>query len=298
MLDLLFETNGFHTLIKSKEGNMSITLLETSAEAAMISPLQVNLVHLASPTQITSATREALKSQGWQIEEHFSPFPNLQPKSTVLVIDELSSPVLATIDAEQWRAIQDLTSQEHRILWVTAGSQFQVSQPDNALIYGLARTMRAEDPLLSFVVLDLESRTSSRSITCISRVLESIVKPIHGDPMETEFVERGGVIYVNRVRPDEKISPPEKKDDSELQNRDLHESQATINFRCERVGAIDSLVWAEVAEKELTLRDDMVEVEIVAAGLNFKVSMLILGSCLYAYYRAGSCCGNGYCSRE
>jgi hypothetical protein len=271
ILDLFFEMNGFHSSIKVQDGNQSLNLLSAKQKFARISPLHVDLVHLAEVTETTSAARETLAKLGWKIEEHFYPFPNLKPKSTVLILDELSSPVLATIKEAQWQGIKDLAAQEHKILWVTTGSQFQVSKPDNALIHGLARTMRAEDPLLNLITLDVESSTGKETVTNISRILKGLVKLDLDTPVETEFVEREGVLYVSRVRPSDKISPAEKKDDIELEIKDLHESETLIKLRCERVGTLDSLRWAEVAATELPIRDDMVEVEIVAAGLNFKV---------------------------
>lgn len=153
---------------------------------------------------------------------------------------------------------------------MTTGSQFEVSKPDNALIHGLARTMRAEDPLLTLVTLDVESSTGEQNPVTISRVLETLGKEDEA-PVETELVERGGVVYVSRVRQDENVSPVEKKDDEELESRDLHESKTAIGLRCERIGTLDSLKWVEISGEEIPISDDMVEVEIVAAGLNFKV---------------------------
>ena len=44
-------------------------------------------------------------------------------------------------------------------------------------------------------------------------------------------------------------------------------------MQCERLGAIDSLHYSEVSTTDLPLDNDFVEVEIYAAGLNYKVSV-------------------------
>jgi hypothetical protein len=276
LLDLFFGMNGFHSLLRIQ----NLNLLTPKARPTSSSPQRLDLVHLAPPTDITNTAKSALRKKGWEIEDHgpVHPFSNLKPKSTVLIIDELSSPVLAKIDEQQWVAIKELAAQDHNILWVTTGSQFQVSKPDNALIHGLARTMRAEDPLLTFVTLDVESSTGRQTVDAISRVLKEMVKGGE-EREETEFVERGGVVYVSRVRVGEKISPTEKKDDAELEVRDLHESKTVIKLQCERVGTLDSLRWVEIAGTETQVKDDMVEVEIHAASLNFKVSFLSFYCC-------------------
>ena len=271
LLDLFYGMNGYTSTLRTQ----NLTLLTKKHRPISFSPQQLNLIHLSPPTEITTATKSALQNLGWNIEDHghIHPFPNLQPKSTVLIIDELSSPVLAKVDDQQWETIKDLAAQEHKILWVTTGSQLQVSKPDNALIHGLARTMRAEDPLLKLVILDVESSTGSETVGTISQVLKSMES---GDgELETEFVERAGVVYVSRVRAGEKISPIEKKDDGELEVVDLHESKTLIKLQCERVGTLDALRWTEIVGSDGPVKDDMVEVEIVAAGLNFKVCFLL-----------------------
>lgn len=269
LLDLFFGMNGFHSLLRTQ----NLTLLTPKARPTSFSPQHLDLVHLTTLTETTLATKSALQKLGWKIADHghVYPFTNLKPKSTVLIIDELSAPVLAKVDEQQWETIKELAAKDHKILWVTTGSQLQVSKPDNALIHGLARTMRAEDPLLTLVTLDVESSTGRQTVDAISRVLKEMVKG-GKERGETEFVERGGVVYVSRVRVGEEISPTEKKDDAELEVRDLHESKTLIKLQCERVGTLDSLRWAEIAGTEREVRDEMVEVEIHAAGLNFKAS--------------------------
>jgi hypothetical protein len=131
--------------------------------------------------------------------------------------------------------------------------------------------MRAEDPLLKLVTLDVESSTGDETATAISCVLEDLASLVSDTPAETEFVERGGTLYISRVRPSDKIGPFERKDDAGLQTVDLHESKTLIKLQCERVGTLDALRWAEVRNTGLPIRDDMVEVEVAAAGLNFKV---------------------------
>jgi hypothetical protein len=91
--------------------------------------------------------------------------------------------------------------------------------------------------------------------------------------MEYEFVERRGVLYLSRIRPDERINHAEKDErtGADLQIKNFHGSETCIRLQCERLGTLDSLRYAEVSDKELPLRDHLVEVEIFAAGLNFKV---------------------------
>ena len=144
----------------------------------------------------------ALQQSDWKITEHFSyPYPDLQPNSTVVILDELSSPLLSTVSDEQWQAIKHLISHRCQLLWVTEGSQFRVTKPNNSLVHGLFRTVRAEDPSLSLTTLDVEFGKGPATISAVDRVLWGLKMQL-----ESEFVERGGVIYVNRILPDNLIN--------------------------------------------------------------------------------------------
>ncbi len=230
-------------------------------------------MYLSSGKETNSSVKQALTQFGWQIEEHCLPFHDLRPKSTVLILDDLFAPTLANINEDRWQAIKELTSMDHPILWVTAGSQFNVTTPDNALIHGLLRSVRAEEPLLRVITLDVERASGPETPTAIHRLLQYIQALPPRGLMETEFVERQGVLRISRIRLDEPINKAEKDTahGGDLQVRNLHESETCIRFRCERVGTLDSLRYAEVAATELPVRDECVEVEIVAAGVNFKV---------------------------
>jgi hypothetical protein len=246
---------------------------ERKDKPVLTSTRHIDLVYLSCAKESASSVKEALRQLGWQIEEHCPPFCDLQPKGAVLILDDLYAPALANIQNDQWQAIKELTSSDHPILWVTAGSQFDVTTPDHALIHGLLRSVRAEEPLLRIITLDVESASGLETPTTIHRVLKYMQASPPTAQIETEFVERHGVLHTSRIRLDEPINKVEKDaaHGVDLQVRNLHESETCIRFRCERVGTLDSLRYAEVSTTELPLRDDCVEVEVVAAGVNFKV---------------------------
>lgn len=60
-----------------------------------------------------------------------------------------------------------------------------------------------------------------------------------------------------------------------FENMLLHEREATIRLRAERVGTIEALHYSEVEEPPLG--DNRVEVEIEAAGMNFKDLAITMG---------------------
>lgn len=235
---------------------------------------KLNLVHLTDATEKSSTILMSLVEAGWHVEEHLlrSTALDLDPKSDVLILDEISAPLLTTIDDNQWETIKALVSNEHRILWVTTGSQLQVTNPDRALIHVMSRVIRAEDRMAVFVCLDVESSSTPGTIAAIKDVLE-YMKSTPGTLADSEFVERRGSIFVSRVRSYENINQSEKEDEAGrgFQIKDLHDSETRIRLICEQIGRLDSLAYVEESHQELPLKENMVEVEIYAAGVNFKV---------------------------
>lgn len=239
----------------------------------------VNIVHLVPETSAGSDTKTALAQSGWHLVEHVYPFTKVQPKSTVLILDEFSSPVLTTVSGDQWDAIKKLMNQGCKVLWVTKGSQIKASQPDCALVHGLFRTIRAEDPSMDLATLDLECGESpvvaAAAIDCI---LELLLKPAAKEHMDYEYAQRDGIFYVNRILPDGPLNrfKTDEVHGAEPVYKALHDTETVVRLRAERVGTLAGLQFAELSAKELPMEDGKVEVEIYAVGLNFKVSTYVV----------------------
>ena len=304
------EAHGFHNIIEvpcdDQESLIESAFLSCATDnSSLDESSRVDLVHLSKETKVGSNVKESLTRLGWKVFEHFLPFHDLEPKSIVLVLDEMSSPVLADIQGrnDQWLSIQRLVNLDCKILWVTSGSQVEVTNPNNALIHGFARVIRAENPSLVLLTLDVEAGSSATAPTAIDRLLKSTRLAVPKTQVENEFAERDGIIYISRVLPNNSINQAEIIDISggQLQVRSLHESSTCIRLQCERLGTMDSLQYTEVSETLLPVPDNFVEIEIYAAGLNFKVrnrrntpnfsSIAISAPSLSAYSQnLGICC--------
>ena len=260
-----------------KSSNVTRSAYAATAESIdtttnRISAWEINLVHLTENTKLSSIIEEALKILGWKFVEHSYPFEKLRAKSTVLILDELFSRVLTTANKIQWQAIKHLVSTECKILWVTSGSQMGVTNPTDALAHGFFRTIRAEEPALSVITLDVESESGPATIKAIDKVLKFIELPRPKERIESELVGRHGIIHVCRVFADELINKAKIEDGRGGKPRimDFHECKNCVRCRCERLGNIDSLQYGEVSAVPLPVKDKCVEVEIFAADLNFK----------------------------
>ncbi|KAJ5375590.1 Acyl transferase/acyl hydrolase/lysophospholipase [Penicillium concentricum] len=275
---------GFQTVVPIPSGSVQWAYLCHDSEASTETTSRaVHLIRLGPKDQTESVAgpiTDALAGRGWKVVEHGSSLHDLPVGATTIVLDELSSPVLTTVQSDQWDAIKELVlSKRTPLLWVTKGSQFEVTHPDNALVHGLFRTIRAEDPSVRLTTLDVETAESSATFAAIHHVLDRVCSSEVDSPLDSEYAERGGVIYVSRLFADDQVNAVQaaKGNGAELQVKSLHDLPTTTRLRAERLGTLDALHYGEVVSAEQPVRDGCVEVEIYAAGLNFKDVAVTMG---------------------
>ena len=134
------------------------------------------------------------------------------------------------------------------------------------------RTLRDEDPSINFTTLDVEDTLGKHSIPAIHAVLEFLRTSTFEKTGDYEFVERRGTIYISRVLPDYAMNnfTKEEREGAELATRSFHDTNSQIRLFCERLGNLDSLIFNEISLIQTHLQENEVEIEIAAAGLNFK----------------------------
>ncbi|KAI3555024.1 beta-ketoacyl synthase domain-containing protein [Colletotrichum abscissum] len=272
-------SSGFCSSFSIPSGDGNTVHILVAASEAVSKKQGIELIHFSDPTDVTAQVVSDLSKFGWQITdtEHTQ-----DDHRTILVLSDLSAPVLPTITEAQWQLLKNTLVSGNQVLWVTSGSQLNVTSPDRAMIHGLGRTVRNEDPSISITTLDVESATGPKTVSAINDILEHLGRAVHRRQttgIENEFVERQGVIHISRVQPNEAVNVVEKAlaHGAELVEGELHEFNTTVRLQCERVGTIDSLQYTEVAATELPVPDGSVEVELFAAGLNFKDVAVTMG---------------------
>ena len=82
---------------------------------------EVHLVHFGSSHDSMGAARDLLIYRGWTVVEHDVSLSELPAQTTVLVLDEMFSPITSTLNEDQFMALRELLNRECRLLWVTMG---------------------------------------------------------------------------------------------------------------------------------------------------------------------------------
>lgn len=233
----------------------------------------VTIATFGNSSEFTFNVAGGLCKLGWKVSVSNAPIEPSESNRLILVVDDLAKPLLPTINETQWEALKKMTTLGDQMLWVTEKSQLDVTNPNGAMIHGLTRVVRAEDPSVCFTTLDVEAAQGDATIQAIDKILQTLEIPRPKTHREFEYVERNGVLHISRVQPDDPVNKAEKDDryGGDIVERNIPDAETTIRMICERVGTIDSLCFAEMGKKELPLGENRVEVELEAAGLNFKV---------------------------
>lgn len=207
---------------------------------------------------------------------------------------ELEAGVLPNMSEAGFNGIKTLVFNSGGLLWVTGLS---ADDPGSAMVTGMARVVRNEEPGLRFYTLATPrpsssgsspdgggaSLTSKRLAQLTRRVLETI-----GDEeadadagVDAEFMVQDGVIHTSRVVEDHPL-------DTDLHRLAPRNSMATtseplaqagpLKLSVRNAGLLDTLCYEPCDDDaNAPLGDDEVEIAVKAASLNFRDVMTVMG---------------------
>ncbi|RDL31023.1 Lovastatin nonaketide synthase [Venustampulla echinocandica] len=247
----------------------------------------VVLVHF-SPECSTAISKIAsqLRTGGWDLTELYIDGKSgpglaaLPSRSTVLVLDEIVRPLLATATEVEWTGLQTVIDKECDLLWVTQGAQIKPTVPLNAVAHGIFRTVRVEIPMIRIVTLDVESAATESLTTNINAIDVGLreLKSMRTSslPAEGEIAERHGLLHLSRVLPDEGVNKRKAEDNSggpPPVMTDFHHSKTTIRVVTDRPGSLEALHFAEDelgGSEAQVMGPDQIVVELFASGCNYQ----------------------------
>ncbi|KAE8392501.1 hypothetical protein BDV23DRAFT_192476 [Aspergillus alliaceus] len=241
----------------------SLSLSRVQAEVDCTSK-DVSIYQLIEPSTPALKVIAALEANGWNVITYGADEASKAPKR-LLVLDELDTALLPTLSFEHWESLKSLLALDKRVLWVSSGSQTTISSPDKAIIHGLGRTVRAEDPLVQLTTLDVSGSSTEATVESVETILEQLGQPEVFHHVESDQDDQVNAVTSETFRGSEPIK------------QSLHDSPNMIRLRCERVGTTDSLIYSEVAPYDIPPDDNKVEVEVYAAGLNYKDVVITMG---------------------
>lgn len=217
------------------------------------------------------------------------PLENASPRPTqaCIVLTELARHVLAAPRIAEWEAIKRISHGGAGLLWVTRGAGGDsCTRPESSLVQGFARTVRSETGDRPIMTLDLDGtqplETEATAI-CIANVFEFLLQNTgSSEGAESEFIERDGILHVPRLVEDNDASKDLKDEEGSQASKATPSLQRLDKAGSSRLfvdtpGLLDSLHFADDERTSGQLADGHIEVDVKAAGINFKDVMMAMG---------------------
>lgn len=258
-------------ILDDQDSNYHLTasFVSSTVAATPSVPATVTLLYNKEKHEFAHKLASALEKQGtgiiWRkISDQEESTPEIgQDNGDIISTVDLEGPYLHNISQDDYKVLIKflLNSQDRRIIWLTRSAQLHCTDPRYGLLTGLARNVRLELSL-NFCTVEIQSLDSSALA-----IIPVIYEKFHNQALlidrrnDSEFAIHDGNVYVGRYH----WTPIQKEiealpTENDYKKMVLGETMVT-----------DSLHW--VNQKQQELKDDEVEIEIRAVGLNFRVSM-------------------------
>lgn len=195
---------------------------------------------------------------------------------------DLDKPFVRDMSSSGFAALQQLCRESKGLFWVTEGACSAASNPDAALIHGLARSIRCENETFPFVIADLA--VGAISPDKAARELLVLVKDAakRGGPSEYEYWFSEGCWHNKRCLENEEanrqIYQRINQHISGIQQPQpvtLGETDRVLKLTIRSPGLLDTLVFQD--EPLPALGADEVEIDVRACGVNFRDIMICSG---------------------
>jgi NADPH:quinone reductase-like Zn-dependent oxidoreductase len=247
-------------------------------------PKAVILVHTDIPIQFQAATQLQL------LLKDVFPTCNILSiediKNTVgdqticLSLLEIHKPLFHHITELEFEAIKDLFSRFETVIWASSENSSNAN-PISDMTTGLARTIREEMGTLKLVTVKLQMvQDLSRSLTQLSKIVRRAINPSLDD-QEVEFAEVNGAFCNARLVAHNSLNDfvARKTISQVAEIRKLRDdSSESIKLAIKQPGMLDSFQYE--VDNSISARPigvDEIELEVKAAGLNFRDVLIALG---------------------
>lgn len=168
---------------------------------------------------------------------------------------------------QEMAQLKVITDNATELIWVTSGGVLKGQTPEISLVSGLSRAIMLEQPSLRFYTFDIDDVESNMEQA--SRNILSIFQQPQEYLHDFEFVQEQGVVHVSRFIADDDLNSRfRQKVGGQAVLKTLEEA-SPARLHIEKVGLFDTIYFQQ--EDSTPLKDDFVEVDVKAVGLNAKV---------------------------
>lgn len=189
-----------------------------------------------------------------------------------VILDDNQKPVLYELSAARFSQVVNYVAQGTQVMWISVSHAISnVPDPLNELVTGFARTARAENGQLKFVTLSTHDDCNGNYTNLVERASEILLKSFGaGCHPEMEYRYIDGKLLIPRLVSDgivnNRISATVGKADIVL--GPFIQEERPLKLQIERRGWIDDLVFIDDIEARGELKENEIEINAKAWGVN------------------------------
>lgn len=183
------------------------------------------------------------------------------------MVAELEGPLLMRMSHEEMTALKKLTVVAATTVWVTNGGILTGKDPEQSLVFGLAKSIMTEQPsfYLSTFDIDPDETNHDRSARALVAHEFSLHENV-AEQIDTELVEMNGVIYISRYITDHVQNASFERQFTPKPETFPLRPGLCLDFA--QVGQLQSYYFKETAAKVATVKSGHVLVDARAFGLD------------------------------
>ena len=239
----------------------------------------VYLVHFSYPHPLSRALAKQLCSQ--RLDVAYVPFAEAKaqiPKhSRIISLVDVEGATITQCGPTEFEWMKDLIRCASSLVWLSSGDPISASRPESGIMVGLLRAIITETPKTRFAHIGLKDDLTKSLATTAHLILQKELSLQDCDSRacgDSEYALCERCVYVSRLVPDRCLNEDYKAWEGFTKALDFlpMDSQGPLGMHFDKPGLLSSLYFeSEISFSDL-LKDDWVEIETKAIGINMKVS--------------------------
>ena len=201
-------------------------------------------------------------------------------QSIYIFTDELVTPVLRNLDQEHFSKLQKCLNGCNTVIWLTKATSSGEKSPDFAMINGLSRVLRNECST-KFVTVGVEGNSSYPDFNWTDQVWRIAQKTFEtkDGSYEEAYEQKDNILHVCRLQAGHSAVEAIMERSMATTSQQLTWGESPpLRLTIGSPGIIDTLHFVCDHSINNALHDDEVEIQVHAAGVNFKDCLIALGT--------------------
>jgi hypothetical protein len=196
-----------------------------------------------------------------------------------ICLAEWEDPLLAQISDADWEILRSLFLAAQGTLWITGGAAMDCPRPLGSLMVGLTRAIRNENANLSIATLDIDLPGSPMDLSSAA-IYEVAIGHSRADSSDHEYATRNGIVFVPRVTKTPSVNKQllEYESKGEPEQVSFTGCDYPLKLTVKTPGLLDTFRFEEDKVYSEPLREDWIEIQVKAVGLNFKDVLVAMGN--------------------